>query len=138
VADIMGDQRPDEKFGCERCWPPDAEAAWEARRTLTHVADLIDESHFHVMTLACPLCSQRFVSVFTETIDWVDGEDPQYWTLMPITGAEAADLVRQQASLNETILNALGPGRRSLGRDFPKGDARRVFWGSGIYVGLHD
>ena len=134
----MGDQRPDEEFGCEGCWPPSADAAWEARRTLKPVADLIDESHFRVTVLACPLCSQRFVSIFTETIDWVDGDDPQYWTLLPITGAESAGLVQQRVSLSETNLNALGPGRRSLRRDFPKGDARRVYWGSGIHVGMHD
>jgi hypothetical protein len=56
----------DEDFGCASCWPPTAADAWEARSTLTHVAELIDESHFHVMILACPRCSQNFVSVFTE------------------------------------------------------------------------
>lgn len=134
----MGHQKPDEKFGCEQCWPPAADAAWEARRALMSVAQLIDESHFHVMILACPECSQRFASIFTETIDWADGDDPQYWTLMPISAGEDADLVRQQASLKESDLNGLGPGRRSLRRDFPKGAAQRVYWGSGLNVGMHD
>ena len=134
----MSDQRPVEEFGCEQCWPPDADAAWKARGALTHVAELVDESHFHVMVLACPLCSQRFLSVFTETIDWVDGDDPQCWTLLPITGPEATELVQQQASLHETNLNALGPGRRSLWHDHPKGVEQRTFWSKSIRVGLHD
>ena len=73
----MVDDGPKWDFGCERCWPPIADAAWEARGGLTHVAELIDDSHFHVMILACPCCTQRFVSIFTETIDWEDGDDPQ-------------------------------------------------------------
>ncbi len=90
------------------------------------------------MLLACPACSQRFVSVFTETIDWADGEDPQYWTVLPITAAEAAGLARRRGSLTETELNGLGPGRRSLRRDHPKGAAPRSFWDAGISVRWHD
>ena len=134
----MVENAPGKDFGCERCWPPIADAAWEARSTLTHVAELIDESHFHVMILACPRCAQRFVSVFTETVDWVDGDDPQYWTLMPITEAEAADLGRQRDSMTERTLNALGPGRRCLRLDHPKAAPRRIFWGTDISVGWHD
>jgi len=135
---MMVDDGPKRDFGCERCWPPTADAAWELRGGLTHVAELIDDSHFHVMILACPSCAQRFVSIFTESIDWKDGDDPQYWTLLPITEAEAVDLVRRQDSLTETKLNALGPGRRCLRRDHPKATEPRIFWGTGISVGPHD
>jgi hypothetical protein len=128
---MMGDDGPEEDFGCERCWPTAADAAWEARRALIHVAELIDESHFHVMILACPRCTQRFVSVFTETVDWADGDDPQFWTVLPITGREAADLVQQQHSLTETKLHALGPGRRCLRVEHPKAAPRRIFWRTG-------
>src|SRR5882762_3116205 len=96
-----------ETFGCERCWPSSADAAWKARSTLTHEADLIDESHFHIMILKCPWCSQRFVSVFTETIDWVDGEDPQYWTILPITRDEAAGLIKEKGALSESTFSVL-------------------------------
>ena len=135
---MMVDDGPKRDFGCERCWPSSADAAWEAREELTHVAELIDDSHFHVMILACPCCTQRFVSIFTESIDWKDGDDPQYWTLLPITEAEAVDLVRHQDSLTETKLNALGPGRRCLRRDHPKAIEPRIFWGTGISVNPHD
>jgi len=134
----MADQGPAQDFGCEHCWPVAADAAWEARAALTHVADLIDQSHFHVMILACPACAQRFVSVFTETIDWVNGDDPQDSTLLPITEAEADDLVQRRESLSESDLNWVGSGRRSLRRDCPSGAAARTFWGKGISVGRHD
>jgi hypothetical protein len=135
---MMVDDGAKRDFGCERCWPSTADAAWEARGALIHVQDLIDESHFHVMILACPRCTQPFVSVFTETIDWQDGDDPQYWTLLPITETEAVDLVQERNSLTETKLDALGRGRRCLRRDHPKGAVPRIFWGTGISVGLHD
>ena len=101
------------------------------------VHELIDESHFHVMILACAHCAQRFVSIFAETIDWADGEDPQYWTLLPITGAEAADLTEQRNLLTESELYAL-PGRRCLRRDYPKAAAPRTFWAEGVIIGPHD
>lgn len=128
----------EQRFGCEHCWPAAAHVAWEARGTLTRAAELVDESHFHVMILACPQCAQPFASVFTELIDWVDGDDPQYWTLLPITDAEAAALLGRGDSLSEADLNALGPNRRSLQRDHPKGAPPRLSWGSGLYVGPHD
>ena len=65
--------------GCKRCWPSSADAAWKARDGLKLSAELIDESHFHVMILACPQCGQQFISVFTEMIDWINGDDAQYW-----------------------------------------------------------
>ncbi len=134
----MVDDGAKRDFGCKHCWPSAAEAAWEARGTLTHVQELIDESHSHVMILACPRCTQRFVSVFTETIDWQDGDDSQYWTLLPITEREAAYLLQMGNLLTETKPDALGRGRRSLRRDYPKGALPRLFWGTGITVGPHD
>ena len=126
------------EFGCERCWPTAADDAWQARSALATEHDLIDESHFHVTIRLCHACSQRFVAVFTETIDWVDGDDPQYWTLLPITAEETAQLVERRGSLTATKLDALGSGRRCLQHDHPKGQAARSYWRSGISVGRHD
>lgn len=135
---MTNDDRLEENFGCEHCWPPVADAAWEARGALTYVAELIDESHFKVRILACPRCTQRFLSVLNEMIDWVDGDDPQYWTRLLLTGAEAADLVQQEDSITETKLYALGPGRHSLERGRPKGAGEWISWGIGIPFCLHD
>lgn len=116
----------------------DAGAAWEARKSLNRWAELIDEPHFHVMVLTCSECAQRFVSVFTEMIDWKDGDDPQYWTLMPIIDAEYASLSLEGGNLTEAKLEALGNGRRCLRHDHPKGTDPYSYWGSGIVVGMHD
>jgi len=134
----MSEELSGKTFGCEKCWPFSAEAADEAWRTLIPVVELIDESHFHVMIRECSGCSQKFISIFTEMIDWSEGDDPQYWTLMPITEDEAADLMRRGDSVTEEVLNSLGKGRRSLQHDHPKGKPTRICWGVGILVGPHD
>jgi len=125
-------------YGCPTCWPELAIDAWEAQSALKAETVLIDDTHFRVWTLRCPGCAQGFVCVFPETIDWADGEDPMYWTVLPITPAESASLVSLGDSVCERDLNALGSGRRSLRRDFPKSAEPRCYWGSGILVGPHD
>lgn len=134
----MTSERAAGEFGCDRCWPSSAEAADAARSTLNVEAELVDESHYRVTIRACPRCSQRFVSLFTEMIDWKGGDDSQYWTLMPVTQAETADLVGRGGSLTEAALNALAGGRRSLFHDHPSGKPERTGWGAGVRVGPHD
>jgi hypothetical protein len=90
------------------------------------------------MVLVCPHCSQRFVSVFTETVDWADGEDPQYWTTLPLTGTEAETLLKKKDDVSEDTLEMLGVGRKSLRRDYAKGEQPRVYWGIGLIIGPHD
>ncbi len=136
----MSDNGPNESFGCSACWPPSAEGAWKARQDLLeHEEDIVNESHYHVMILKCPTCAQRFISIFSEQIDWVAGEDPQYWTVMPLTPEETADLVRRGSSLPESDLMNLAPARRSLQRDFSAGAHKpSVFWSMGIWFPWHD
>ncbi len=134
----MSKSRSDGVFGCHVCWPTDAEAAHAASRGLKTVAQLIDESHYHVTIRACHQCGQAFLAVFTETIDWTEGEDPQYWTLLPIQSEEARDLISQGETVSEAAINSLGKGRRCLQHDYPKGKPPRTIWGLGFFVGPHD
>jgi hypothetical protein len=131
-------ERSSETFGCEKCWPSSAEAAHASSRALIPVAELIGESHFHVMIRECSVCSQKFISIFTELIDWSEGDDPQYWTLLPITEDEAAGLTRRGDSVTEEVLNSLGRRRRSLRHDRPKGKPPRTCWAVDVLVGPHD
>jgi hypothetical protein len=134
----MIDTTPSHAFGCRKCQPDSAEEAAETARGFEFVKRLIDESHYIVSILRCPHCAQAYLSVFTETIDWTDGEDPQYRTLLPIEAQEQEALVREGEDLRESTLNALGRERRSLRIDFPKGAPKRMFWGLGLFVGPHD
>ncbi len=99
---------------------------------------LIDESHYSVTIAACPRCGQRFVLVFTETIDWAGGNDPQSWAVMPVTEAEGAELTRLGGEVTEAQLEALGPGRRSLFSHWPSDAGREARWTTGLRVGMHD
>lgn len=114
--------------GCAICMPASADAAWAARRSLAHASVLLDESHFIVNILGCPACGQRFLSVFTEEVDWVDGDDSQYWTLLPINLAEAVDLARRGGEQAAGAVHSLAQGRRCLQRSHPKGEEARTFW----------
>ena len=127
----------EQDFGCGICWPSSPESAWEAVSQLSITEFLIDEPHFIVSRRHCPACQQAFVSVMTETIDWMDGEDPQYRTVMPLLEQEANDLAGTSNDI-ESKLRTLAPQRRSLKMDFPKGEPQKMYWSHGISVGVHD
>ena len=123
--------------GCPLCWPSSPESAWAVVPTLERGVRLIDESHVDVVLLRCPSCGQDFVSLWTERIDWAGGEDPQSWTLLPLTAEEATGLAGGGPPV-EAALERLGPARRALRRERPSDGAPRLFWGRGILVGRHD
>ncbi|MFD0263172.1 hypothetical protein [Kitasatospora indigofera] len=91
-----------------------------------------DDSHFIVSVQRCGLCSQAFVSVFTEYVDWVASRDAQYRTVLPVTDAEADDLMAGRLSPHR--VGALGHGRRHLQSDWPsEADEPSVYWDSGVF-----
>jgi len=124
--------------GCIRCWPESLEAAWHARCELRELAMWIDEAHFNVRGLQCMHCARRFISVFTESIDWINGDDAQSWTTVPVT---AEEFVHAEAALPisiEAALRVVPAKRRSLRRDHPTGGDAQIRWTSGIDVCFHD
>jgi hypothetical protein len=123
---------------CPACLPPQAEDAWNGVGELTIDARLIDDTHHIVLLRSCPACGQRFVSVFAELIDWADGEDPQFWTVLPITEQEAASLSAADEAGVISMIYGLGPDRRSLSHDHPKGEDAKSFWSTGIKPRPHD
>lgn len=78
------------------------------------------------------------MSVFFETIDWADGDDPQVWVLIPITDSERDSLREAGAELLEGAIYDVGVDRRSLVRDAPKGESAKCFWSTGIPMFRHD
>jgi hypothetical protein len=113
--------------GCPECLPPEPERAWANRPRLAIVATLVDESHRILSVVRCRRCDQRFVTEFTEEIDWVDGEDPQSWFLAPISPEEAATLMTPGADLAR-IDAARFPARRSLTVVHPSHGPRVAKW----------
>jgi len=124
-------------YGCTECWPDSAGAAWEARRQLERRRELIDESHFHVMILACSSCEQAFLSVFTEVIDY-GGDDSQGWILVPLTTEEERSLIGLPEDAIESAIYAVGEDRRSLWKIHPRGMTASCSWGRGVLQLPHD
>ncbi|GHF78745.1 hypothetical protein GCM10018790_65930 [Kitasatospora xanthocidica] len=124
-----------ERFGCEACCAEDASAARAHHQSYTGVrleTMIQDDSHFIVSVQRCGLCSQAFVSVFTEYVDWAGSRDAQYRTVLPITDTEADDLTAGRLSPHRA--GALGHGRRHLQSDWPSSaDEPSVYWSSGVF-----
>lgn len=125
------------QFGCDKCWSADASEAWEAVQSTPIEMYLIDESHYIVSIRACPSCSQRYLQVTTETVDWKDGEDPIYRTIIPIDNAERVRLTTSKP-LDTSVIEAVGTRRCSLKYAWPKGQDPSTYWGTGVQVGPHD
>jgi hypothetical protein len=124
--------------GCNHCWPASAEAAWDARRGLRELAVWVDEPHFNVRGLQCVHCARHFISVFTESIDWTNGDDAQSWTIVPLTADELVRVKEVLPSSIEAALRAVPSQRRSLRRDHPTGRNAGTSWASGIDIRSHD
>ncbi|MFF3067807.1 hypothetical protein ACFVSN_03305 [Kitasatospora sp. NPDC057904] len=122
-------------FGCEACCAEDALVAREHHYSYSGVRIekmIQDDSHFIVSVKRCELCSQAFVSVFTEYVDWAASNDAQYRTVLPITDAEAADLMEGRLTPHQA--GALGRGRRYLQSDWPSdADEPSVYWSGGTF-----
>ena len=124
--------------GCEECYANDASDAWDAFKNTEIITSLIDESHFSIRIRKCLACHQHYLSVFTETIDWKDGEDPQLWSVVPTQSDEIAELSdKNEHDIVELVRNFY-PMRKSLCLDWPKGTDKKIFWRHGIIIGLHD
>ena len=119
-------------FGCARCGGGDAEAAWTASRA-ARLSSPVQESHFSVHLTRCA-CGQRFATVFTERVDWANGEDDQTWLAVPVSAEEQA---RIEAAPD--VVADIGRDRRYLLRAFPTGGSLSVQWRDrGFAVGPHD
>jgi len=124
-------------FGCDACWPAKADDAHLASSELFMGPRLIDESHCAVSLRTCGHCQQAYLTVFTERIDWLEGDDPQFVSRIPLTYREAAELAAHGA-ISESSVGRIGVGRKCLRHDAPARAPASTYWGTGISVGPHD
>lgn len=109
------------------------------RDSLAPVEVLIQESHYSVRILACPDCSSRFLSVFSEEIDWVDSEDPMQVSLIRITPEDEARIRTLSPSYGFEALNQLGIVGDLWTKTWPKGKPIIESKGNGaLFVYPHD
>ena len=124
-----------QEFGCAKCWPASADNAYRVTPGLSRVTELIDDSHYIVRVVSCAACGQRFLTVFTEMIDWDDGEDPCSRRRAPLTAQEAESLSGEPSAQQ---LTALVGNRKCLAFDWPKDKPRAIYWTRGLLIGPHD
>jgi len=85
----------------------------------------VKESHWWRYLLECRECGQLYFFEFQEEVDWVDGDDPQYCTWIPIDTDEQVQRLKMAAPLD---LRMFLP---HLCDDRPKGEKRKVHWVTG-------
>src|SRR4026209_1445815 len=125
------------EYGCEECRSSQASEAWRAFTSIPIQAYQIDESHYIVSIRVCPSCSQHYLQVTTETVDWKDGEGPIHRTIIPIDDAGYTELTSSKR-LDANFIEGVGVGRQSLSFSWPTNQEPSTYWGTGIRVGVHD
>jgi hypothetical protein len=123
-------------LGCRECIPEEPASA--TALDLGEEARLVDESHFTVKIRFCRQCGQKFLWVFTEQIDHVNGEDPQCWSVLPISPEEAAALIEAGDDLDLEAVSRLGMRRRFLRDESPAFGPRNCWYLYGQLIGSHD
>lgn len=131
-ANAASNPSPNPSFGCAHCYADDLDPATAAEHGRYELdTSLRDDSHFIVSIRRCKACGQKFISIFTEFVDWAHGEDDQYRTLMPLTDREAEDLVDGVRALFK--IGDLGATRRYLQSDWPRARPKTVRWARGAF-----
>ncbi len=122
---------------CKACiGNTNAEAAFQSLNAQT-VKGLISESHFSVRLTRCE-CGHPFVVVFTECVDWKNGEDDQSWLALPLQEDEFAKLAKASEKEIYGQVASLGD-RRFLSRTYPTGGELGAEWcDGGFQIGHHD
>jgi hypothetical protein len=94
----------------------DFDNAFDIKKTYT------EDSHFSRRLIKCKECNQLYVREFYEEIDWIDGEDPQYMTYIPVRNEKEAELI---AGVDLYEFQTFSP---RINRDWPKGAERKTYW----------
>jgi hypothetical protein len=121
------------------CQSENTETAYTTISAGTRIQHFADESHFGAYLIQCKLCDQLFLAVFCETIDWVDGDDPQTWSYTLVTEEEADQIGNLGDSIDDFAIMKLSLPGQTLWRSFPKGEPISLKWSNGpLIVMPHD
>ena len=68
----------------------------DVSKNLFEVIDTyVDEDHFKRGPLKCRECGQLYFKEFLEEIDWLNGNDPQYRTFVPVETQDEIETLKQ-------------------------------------------
>jgi hypothetical protein len=115
------------QFDCAECKADEPEKARTFIRSCPRET-LVDQSHFSLDILRCPACGGSYLAIFTELIDWANGDDSQAWLYVPITDTEALALRQAGEEGAERKLHELRLERKHLARIWPRGGAVDCYW----------
>lgn len=102
---------------------PEATLAAPLKQQFALLDTVVEESHWWRYLLQCRECGQLYVYEFHEEVDWADGDDPHYVTLVPVGTQAEIDAV---CAAPQGCLGGFVP---RLCKDRPKGAARhQVRW----------
>lgn len=89
---------------------------------LKPIKTYVEESYFSRRLMKCIKCGRLYLKEFYEEIDWVDGDDPQYNTYVPVLNENDAETVNK---LNYLEIHTITP---RIKLDWPKGEDRKAYW----------
>jgi len=85
-----------------------------------------DDDRFRRYLLKCRECGQLYFFQFYESIDWEDGNDPQYSKYIPVTTMDDVEMLKKTSSIELSLFSP------SLNVDFPKtAKAPTIYWAGG-------
>ena len=104
-------------------WQAEKLTTGDLLEALTVVETFSDEPHQTRDLRKCKFCGQLYFQEFLSWIDWVNGEDPQFQTFIPVDSKEEIGPLLQA---DESGLQAFSP---RLLADWPKGaELPRILW----------
>ena len=90
--------------------------------SLADVTTYSQSSHHSRKLVKCIECGQLYLKEYHEEIDWVDSEDPQYYTFVPVMNEREAEIIN---SVGLWELHTFAP---RINRDWPKGEDSKTYW----------
>ena len=87
-----------------------------------HIETYVDDVHFSRSLVRCKRCGQHYLKEFYETVDWVDSNDPQFLTWLPVENAEEAEKINRS---NPEGIPYVWPQLKS---DWPKDGEKKIYW----------
>lgn len=80
-------------------WTSSGVKADDLKNSLKVIKTYSEDSHLMRHLKQCQQCGQLFFYEFYETIDWTDGNDPQYRTWIPVDDEPTAEQLSQLSPL---------------------------------------
>jgi hypothetical protein len=82
----------------------------------------VKDDHWWRYLLKCRECGQLYAFEFLEEIDWVNSDDPQYSTWVPVETEEEIERLRSAGQLDFRMFPPY------LCKDWPKGGKQKIYW----------